>query len=160
MEKQFEKPVETWRPPVFPWRNPVCVPPSDGELQSRCLCCQESIVRHPHPNLPETLGQQTSGSLCGSFECCYLRADEEAACRETSKINTLIHHCCSGSPARRASPGLLRQRVTFSTEQVQPQSGALTVSEGVEREAAGCKPQDRALHRRDSLCLFSFLGGE
>lgn len=92
---------------------------------------------------PGTPGQQTSGSVCGSFECCYLRADEEAACRETSKINTLIH-LCSGFPAGRASPGLPRQRGTLSTEQVQPQSGALTVREGAEREAAGCKTRSRA----------------
>lgn len=58
------------------------------------------------------------------LECCYLRPDEEAAWRKTSKINTLIHHCCSSFPAIRASPGLQRQRVTF-TRSCSAQSGAL-----------------------------------
>jgi hypothetical protein len=102
-----------------------------------------------------TSSQQTSGSICGrQLECYYLRADEEAAWRKTSKINTLIHHCCSGFPAVRASQGSReRQRVTFSTEQFSP-------SQGAEREAADYKTQSEAGGwGKDSVCWFCLVEG-
>lgn len=63
-----------------------------------------------------------------------------------------------------ASPGLRRQRGTFSTRPAQPKSGALTVGgEGAVREAADCATRSGpGAGRKDGVCwvFASWRGNE
>lgn len=119
--------------PPISLRTPACPSPSVTESLSQ-LAARKTKFFPPGSSRPANFWK-----YLWQLECCYLRPDEEAAWRKTSKINTLIHHCCSGFPATQANPGFWRQRVAF-TRNCSAQSGVLAVLRGRTGRQLSVKP--------------------